>query len=89
MTPSVICNSNVKWNISVPPDFDEATRIYLASHGGKKGALSSLVQKAVSRYIISSLAEEAKEEVRTSGLSQDDLDKIIADGVMWAKEHPQ
>ena len=45
--------------------------------------------KAVSRYIISSLAEEAKEEVRTSGLSQDDLDKIIADGVMWAKEHPQ
>ena len=89
MTQSVICNSNVKWSISVPPDFDEATRIYLASHGGKKGALSSLVQKAVSRYIISSLAEEAKEEVRTSGLSQDDLDKIIADGVMWAKEHPQ
>ena len=89
MTQSVICNSNVKWNISVPPDFDEATRIYLASHGGKKGALSSLVQKAVSRYIISSLAEEAKEEVRTSGLSQDDLDKIIADGDMWAKEHPQ
>ena len=89
MTQSVICNSNVKWNISVPPDFDEATRIYLASHGGKKGALSSLVQKAVSRYILSSLAEEAKEEVRTSGLSQDDLDKIIADGVMWAKEHPQ
>lgn len=89
MTQSVICNSNVKWNISVPPDFDEATRIYLASHGGKKGALSSLVQKAVSRYIISSLAEEAKEEVRTSGLSQDDLDMIIADGVMWAKEHPQ
>ena len=89
MTQSVLCNSNVKWNISVPPDFDEATRIYLASHGGKKGALSSLVQKAVSRYIISSLAEEAKEEVRTSGLSQDDLDKIIADGVMWAKEHPQ
>lgn len=89
MNQSVICNSNVKWNISVPPDFDEATRIYLASHGGKKGALSSLVQKAVSRYIISSLAEEAKEEVRTSGLSQDDLDKIIADGVMWAKEHPQ
>lgn len=89
MTQSVICNSNVKWNISVPHDFDEATRIYLASHGGKKGALSSLVQKAVSRYIISSLAEEAKEEVRTSGLSQDDLDKIIADGVMWAKEHPQ
>lgn len=89
MTQSVTCTANVKWSISVPPDLDEATQIYLASHGGKKGALSALVQKAVSRYIISSLAEEAKEEVRTSGLSQDDLDKIIADGVMWAKEHPQ
>ena len=52
MTQSVTCTANVKWSISVPPDLDEATQIYLASHGGKKGALSALVQKAVSRYII-------------------------------------
>ena len=89
MTQPAARTANVKWNISVPPDFDEATRIYLASQGGKKGALSSLVQKAVSRYILSSLAGEAKEEVRASGLSQDALDKIIADGLAWAREQPR
>ena len=87
MTQSAARIANVKWNISVPPDFDEATRIYLASQGGKKGALSSLVQKAVSRYIMSSLTGEAKEKVRASGLSQNELDKIIADGIAWAKDH--
>ena len=89
MTQSVTCTANVKWNISVPPDFDEATRIYLASQGGKKGALSALVQKAVSRYILSSLTRQAKEKVRNSKLSQGDLDKIIAKGIAWAKDQPQ
>ena len=89
MTQSVTCTANVKWSISVPPDLDEATQIYLASHGGKKGALSALVQKAVSRYIIFSLTKETKEELRISGLSQADLDKIIADGAAWTKGQPQ
>ena len=86
MTQSAIRTTNVKWNISVPPEFDEATRIYLASQGGKKGALSTLVQKAVSRYILASLAGEAKKKVQNLGLSQRDLDKIIADGIAWAKD---
>ena len=86
MTQSATRIANVKWNISVPPDFDEATRIYLASQGGTKGSLSSLVQKAVSRYILSSLTGEAKEKVRASALSQNELDKIIADGIAWAKD---
>ncbi|HBN73819.1 MAG TPA: hypothetical protein DD376_03570, partial [Sutterella sp.] len=64
----------------------EATRIYLASQGGKKGALSSLVQKAVSRYILSSLTGEVKEKVRASGLSKSELDKIITEGLAWAKD---
>ena len=89
MTRSVTRTANVKWNISVPPDFDEATRIYLASQGGKKGALSALVQKAVSRYIISSLTKQAKEKVCNSGLSQGDLDKIILKGVAWEKDQQQ
>ena len=89
MTQSVTCTATVKWNISVPPDLDEATQIYLASHGGKKEALSALVQKAVSRYIIFSLTKETKEELRISGLSQDDLDKIIAAGAAWEKVQPQ
>lgn len=88
MTEAVTPSPNVRWNISVPPDFDEATRIYLASQGGKKGALSLLVQKAVSRYILSSITDEAKERVRQSGLTQEELDKIITDGIAWAKEQP-
>ena len=89
MTQSATRIANVKWNISVPPDFDEATRIYLASQGGKKGSLSSLVQKAVSRYILSSLTGEAKEKVHASGLSQNELNKNIADGIAWAKDQPR
>ena len=85
MTQSAVRTTNVKWNISVSSEFDEDTRIYLASQGGKKGALSALVQKAVSRYILASLAEETKKNVRNSGLSQKDLDKIIAEGIAWAR----
>lgn len=86
MAQSAVRSTNVKWNISVPPEFDEATRIYLASQGGKKGSLSMLVQKAVSRYILTSITAEAKGKVRDRGLSQNDLDKIITEGLAWAKD---
>lgn len=88
MTQSVTRIANVKWTISVPTDLDEATRIYLASQGGKKNSLSSLVQKAVSIYILSSLTGESKEKVRASKLSQQELDKIISDGLACAKHQP-
>ena len=52
--------ANVKRNISVPPDFDEAPRIFLATQGVNKESLSALVKKAISRYILSSIAGEAK-----------------------------
>lgn len=80
---------NVVWNISVPADLDEATRLYLASQGGEENSLSALVQKAVSLYITSSLTGEAKKEVLASGLSQSELDKIIADGIAWVKAQPR
>ncbi len=80
---------NVVWNISVPADLDEATRLYLASQGGEENSLSALVQKAVSLYIASSLTGEAKTEVLASGLSQSELDKIIADGIAWAQDQPR
>ncbi len=87
MTELTARTKSVKWNISVTPEFDEATRIFLASQGGKKGALSNLVKKAVSRYILASLTAEAKLKVSNSGLSQTELDKIIADGIAWAKDN--
>lgn len=85
MSQSVVRTANVKWDISVPPEFDEEIRFYLASQGENKESLSELVQKAVSRYILSSLSKEAKDKVENSGLSQKDLEKIIADSLAWAK----
>ena len=47
-----------------------------------------LVQRAVSSYILSSLTSEAKEKVRSSGLSQDELDNLIANAIVSAKAQP-
>ena len=85
MTQSAVCKGNVKWNISVPSEFDEEIRFFLASQGGIKEDLSALVKKAVSRYILASLSGEAKNKVKNSSLSQKDLDRIIVDGLAWAK----
>lgn len=85
MTQSAVYKGNVKWNISVPSEFDEEIRFFLASQGGIKEDLSALVIKAVSRYILASLSGEAKDKVKNSSLSQKDLDKIIVDGLAWAK----
>ena len=85
MTQSAVCKGKVKWNISVPSEFDEEIRFFLASQGGIKEDLSALVKKAVSRYILASLSGEAKNKVKNSSLSQKDLDKIIVDGLAWAK----
>lgn len=85
MTQSTVCKGNVKWNISVPSEFDEEIRFFLASQGGIKEDLSALVKKAVSRYILASLSGEGKDKVKNSSLSQKDLDKIIVDGLAWAK----
>lgn len=85
MTQSAVCKGNVTWNISVPSEFDEEIRFFLASQGEIKEDLSALVKKAVSRYILASLSGEAKDKVKNSSLSQKDLDKIIVDGLAWAK----
>lgn len=85
MTQSAVCKGNVKWNISAPSEFDDEIRFFLASQGGIKEDLSALVKKAVSRYILASLSGEAKDKVKNSSLSQKDLDKIIVDGLAWAK----
>ena len=86
MSQSVVRTANVKWDISVPSEFDEEIRFYLASQGENKESLSALVQKAVSRYILSSLSRKAKDKVENSGLSQKDLVKIISDSLTWATD---
>lgn len=86
MIQTSVRSRSVKWNISVPAEFDASVRAFLAFEGGKKGSLSRLVQKAVSRYIVESITRDAKENVRASGLTQEALDKIIADGITRAKK---
>ncbi|HIU84537.1 MAG TPA: hypothetical protein IAC66_04115 [Candidatus Aphodousia gallistercoris] len=89
MTASTSNVADVKWIISVPADFDKETRSYLASQGAGEEALSALVQTAVSRYILSALTSEAKERMRASGRSQKELEKIIEEGITWAKDQPE
>ena len=86
MSQSVVRTANVKWDISVRSEFDEEIRFYLASQGENKESLSALVQKAVSRYILSSLSRKAKDKDENSGLSQKDLEKIISDSLTWATD---
>ena len=73
MTQTEIDTNKVVWKISVPREMDEAVRLYLASQEEKTDALSDLVQKAVSCYLLSSFSAEAKRKVCDSGLLQNEL----------------
>lgn len=89
MTQTEIDTNKVVWKISVPREMDEAVRLYLASQEGKTDALSDLVQKAVSCYLLSSFSAEAKRKVCDSGLLQNELEEIIDKGIAWAKVQPK
>lgn len=89
MTRTEIDTNKVVWKISVPREMDEAVRLYLASQEEKTDALSDLVQKAVSCYLLSSFSAEAKRKVCDSGLLQNELEEIIDKGNAWAKEQPK
>ena len=58
--------ADAEWNIAVPPDLDEDSRLFLASRGAKEASFPLLVRKAASLVILSSLTREVKEEVRRS-----------------------
>lgn len=88
MNQSATRKVSIKWDITVPSQFNDDIVSFLASQGKKTEDLSALVQKALFRYILSDLSREAKYKVRNSGLSQKDLDKIIADSLVWAKVQP-
>ena len=89
MTQTEIDTNKVVWKISVPREMDEAVRLYIASQEEKTDALSDLVQKAVSCYLLSSFSAEAKRKVCDSGLLQNELEEIIDKGIAWAKVQPK
>lgn len=88
MTKRDSCIGEVKWTVTVPAELDESVRRYLASRGKGVDGLSELVQKAVAGHLLSLSVRECKEEVRKAGLTQQELDKIIEDGIAWAKKQP-
>ena len=45
MSQSVVRTANVKWDISVPPEFDEEIRFYLASQGENRSHFLSWFKK--------------------------------------------
>ena len=84
--PAISTSSgNVKWNVSVAPDFDEAIRVFLAARGGKKGSLSKLVQDAVAWYVLDKVAEDARREVTKQGLTESQIDDLIEESLQWAR----
>lgn len=68
---------HVRWSVSITSDLDAEARMYLRHHDNKKGALSKLVERAVSEYLNRVLAEEGRRELARSGVSEKDLDDIL------------
>ena len=77
------------FNAHLPSELTQLTHQlcqFLTLHNSKEGSLSALVRKAVSLHILSSLTAEAKKKVRAAGLSQQELDKTIAQAIAWTKK---
>lgn len=78
-------SENVCWNISVPADFDESVRQFLASQKDGAESLSEFVQKAVCMYIVHQLTSEAKGRAAQTDLKQEELDKVIDKEIACAR----
>ncbi|MFV3129240.1 ribbon-helix-helix domain-containing protein [Niveispirillum sp. KHB5.9] len=76
--------SNVRWNIAVSPDTDQAVRLFLATQGGgRKGDLSRFIEEAVRAHILELSAEQAK--ATNANLTEDELADYVAEAVDWAR----
>ena len=78
--------SQIRWNIAVSQDTDQALRMFLASQGGgRKGDLSRFIEEAVRAHILELTAEQVK--TANIDVSEDDLAAMIDDAVQWARSH--
>ncbi|HLQ86141.1 MAG TPA: ribbon-helix-helix domain-containing protein [Salinisphaeraceae bacterium] len=77
--------TNVRWDIDVSPDTDQAVRRFLADQNmGNQEDLSHLIERAVQSYLF----EQAVEQSKTSAaqLSEPELDAVIDEAVQWARQ---
>lgn len=74
----------VRWNLAVSKDTDQSLRLYLARQGhGAAGDLSRFVEEAVRAHILELTASQAK--AANAGVTEDDLEAIIAEAVDWSR----
>ncbi len=77
---------NVRWNIAVSPDVDQAVRMFIAAQGGgRKGDLSRFIEEAVKTFLLEKAVAQAKMSV--DGVSETDLTDLIDEAVQWARKH--
>jgi hypothetical protein len=76
---------NVRWNIAVSPDVDQAVRMFIAAQGGgRKGDLSRFIEEAVKTFLLEKAVAQAKMSV--DGVSETDLTDLIDEAVQWCYE---
>lgn len=76
--------ANIRWNLAVSSETDQALRMFLASQGGgRKGDLSRFVEEAVRAHILELSAEEAKSA--NAGVSDAELAAMVDEALDWAK----
>ncbi|WP_395947394.1 ribbon-helix-helix domain-containing protein [Caedibacter taeniospiralis] len=77
---------NVRWNIAVSPDVDQAVRMFIAAQGGgRKGDLSRFIEEAVKTFLLEKAVAQAKMSI--DGMSETDLTDLIDEAVQWARKH--
>lgn len=78
-------SANVRWNIAISPDTDQAVRMFLAAQGGgRKGDLSRFIEEAVRTHLFERAVEQAK--AAASGMDEDELDALVDEAVQWARK---
>jgi hypothetical protein len=77
--------NTVRWNLAVSADTDQSLRVFLASHGGKKGDLSRFVEEAVRVHILELTAKQAKES--NANIGETELNSIIDEAISWARDN--
>lgn len=75
---------NVRWNISVSAETDQALRVFLANHrDGRKGDLSRFIEEAVRSHLFRQTVEELK--AGNTDLEESELNNFIDEALDWAR----
>lgn len=77
--------TNIRWNVVVSADTDQALRMFLASQGGgRKGDLSRFIEEAVRAHILELTAEQAK--AANADRSEADITTAVDEALSWARQ---